>query len=301
LSQAGERTPDRAGGVSAVRNGDAADALEEPFGAFAPSRLFRAIRAFDRALRPLMGRTLPGRMVVRYYKKRPHLPFDTVQNGAKMRLFPALNEHDNNIFRFGEMPDLEQVERLLEGLPRDGVFVDVGANTGCFTLMALRQCRWTGPILAIEAHPRTFKALSTNLRFNPSENVTAVECAVGRQAGTLPIFEISPGNVGQNTARPLPQHMSAPSLVTPMKTLPELLRTAGVTRVDAMKIDIEGYEDEALSPLLDPEHAALLPKRMLMEHARRDVWREDILAALLGSGYRIIDADEADTLLERSE
>jgi Met-10+ like-protein len=90
-------------------------------------------------------------------------------------------------------PDISAaIEKYLDG----GLFVDVGANIGYYTLFAASRKL---DVVAIEAAPATFQKLSNNVSRNRAENVRLVQNAVSDKAGKLTIYEVHPFNIGALT------------------------------------------------------------------------------------------------------
>jgi FkbM family methyltransferase len=114
--------------------------------------------------------------------------------------------------------------------------VDIGAHVGTFTIWAAIRSP-SARLLAVEPNPETFALLLENIRDNGLEDrVTAVNSAVGPESGTgsLELVEHSLGTRLARTTGRGPQ-------VTVL-TLPTLLRDAGLTDVDMLKVDCEGME-----------------------------------------------------------
>ena len=61
--------------------------------------------------------------------------------------------------------------------------IDVGAGIGEETLTASRLVGKNGRIMAIEAHPTTFKRLELMCQLNHLDNVIPIQCAVTAQTG----------------------------------------------------------------------------------------------------------------------
>jgi hypothetical protein len=74
----------------------------------------------------------------------------------------------------------------------------------------------------------------------------------------------------------------------PVKTLNSVVSEAGIEHVDAVKIDVEGFEDQVLVPYLSAVPRALYPKAVILE-ANIDSWDSDLLGALTKAGYRTSD------------
>ncbi|WP_165937811.1 FkbM family methyltransferase [Methylobacterium segetis] len=126
-------------------------------------------------------------------------------------------------------------------LEADSVALDVGANIGLTALVAAETAR-RGRIYAIEAAPRNFAALSRNVYEHGASVIRPIHCAVGSETGTVPFFDHSAFGfvVAEATMA------SVPSTPVPMRRLDDIAAEAGITRLDAIKIDIEGLEHEAL-------------------------------------------------------
>jgi len=70
----------------------------------------------------------------------------------------------------------------------------------------------------------------------------------------------------------------------PSKPLLSVLADAGITAIDALKIDVEGAEDIVLAPFLRDAPQPLLPRLILIEDTR-GFWGIDLFALLAARGY----------------
>jgi len=135
--------------------------------------------------------------------------------------------------------------------PNDTV-VDVGANTGLFTLWAATQAR---RVIAIEP-TAAIHCLQKSLALNQIQNVSVVQSAVSDRGATIDLL-VYPGfnaithavhfqsaRWGRRLVRfLLPREQEEPVRITaPAQTLAEILRTQNVARVDFLKVDCEGGE-----------------------------------------------------------
>lgn len=120
------------------------------------------------------------------------------------------------------------------------VFVDVGANTGYYTLLASRLVGHSGAVIAIEASPSIFQSLESHLLQNEVTNVRTVNVAASNEPGTLAFYHGRPGNRGESSIWPVKggeregevEALPLDTILTPE----ELLRTRLV------KVDVEGAE-----------------------------------------------------------
>jgi FkbM family methyltransferase len=124
--------------------------------------------------------------------------------------------------------------------PRGGVAVDGGAFIGRHTLCYARAVGPTGRVLAVEPLQANFRLLTRNVARNGYSHVACVECALGKQEGEVLLaydWETSTATV----ARDLPHKIRAVQ-----HTLGEALRQQGLDRLDFLKLDVEGAEQDVL-------------------------------------------------------
>jgi FkbM family methyltransferase len=126
-------------------------------------------------------------------------------------------------------------------LPREGdTIVDVGAGTGWETLVFSRSVGRSGRVISIEAHPRVFRCLSKMRAENRLENVTLVQAAVADQEGEVQLSD-SPEHEGNSIIGVVS------GIRVPCTTLGYIFRSLELSRVDFLKMNIEGAERLALS------------------------------------------------------
>lgn len=76
-----------------------------------------------------------------------------------------------NIYDYNNM-------NLIKGITStiNGIFIDVGANIGSYTLIASEQKKWK--VISIEPHPQTFKELVENISLNSRSNIIPLNIAL---------------------------------------------------------------------------------------------------------------------------
>ena len=143
--------------------------------------------------------------------------------------------------------DLERGTRLLiERLIRPGMtFVDVGANIGLHTLAAGRAMKRQGKIVAFEPYGPTRELLAESVFMNGLSGIVEIhEAAVATKSGTqlLHLGKVS----GHHSLYPLGDDggTDGASVSVRLVSLSEVI-PAG-TRVDLIKIDVEGAELDVL-------------------------------------------------------
>ncbi|MCS7207297.1 MAG: FkbM family methyltransferase [Dehalococcoidia bacterium] len=161
----------------------------------------------------------------------------------------------------------------------EGIFIDVGAHIGGYTVQVARKLGQRGRVLAIEPDPSTFQVLRKNVILNGLKNVECINVACSDQEGEQQFFR-SPFQPGFNSfIAPLG---GKPIVVktTPLDALVELYRA---TDVRLIKIDTEGAEVHVLrgsSHVLTQASPRLIIE--VMPHNRRMV--HDLLNS---TGYRV--------------
>ena len=132
----------------------------------------------------------------------------------------------------------EIVKIMRKSLVPDSVFVDVGANNGWFTVVAMSSIDETGEIFSFEPNPSAFERLKENLSLNGGPtNVHAYPVALGESTGEARLFQ----SVIEDSRASLVGYSGSSKsfVVTPIRPLDEIIPSK---RVNLVKIDVEGFE-----------------------------------------------------------
>jgi FkbM family methyltransferase len=124
--------------------------------------------------------------------------------------------------------------------PHDTV-VDVGANVGAFAIPVSDHLERIGggSVVAVEPYGPSYRTLERQVL---GRRITLRNVALGKTTGTLALRAPRDGAVGELSA-----HVEGPVVAqVPMRRADELLAEAGISRVDVLKIDVEGHELEVL-------------------------------------------------------
>jgi FkbM family methyltransferase len=134
-------------------------------------------------------------------------------------------------------------------LLRPGMTVfDVGANAGVFTLMGAKLVGPSGTVHAFEPSPRDRDRLRANLSANNLSNVTVHPVALGRAAGKAVLAVAGSEHPGHNTIGGFAysEDGATQSVEVEVATLDEIAKAQKLTRLDLLKIDVEGSETAVL-------------------------------------------------------
>jgi FkbM family methyltransferase len=143
----------------------------------------------------------------------------------------------------GYEPDLTAA--MLQILKPGGVFLDVGANEGYFSVLAAKAVGAGGRVIALEPQSRLQAVIQTNAQNNGHPNIELMQVAIADSVGSAEIFlspDINTGSSGLfRSAR-----YAVPTERIEQLTFSALFERLNLPHVDLMKMDIEGFEFEAI-------------------------------------------------------
>lgn len=218
--------------------------------------------------------------------------YDVEVDGLKLRCRVNDNYTEQMVLERNGHTNRIAIDVITKDLKPGDVFVDVGANCGLFAVFAARKVGPTGRVIAIEPLPAMLERLRFNFAANGFTNVTVCATAVGAHPGEATIH-VSAKQYGHASL----VGTEGEELTVPVTPLQAIVERAGVPRIDALKIDIEGFEDRALLPFIRGAPRQLWPARIFMEVDHASRWQEDCLAGLLQAGYRETWRSGSDILL----
>ncbi|VIO66817.1 FkbM family methyltransferase [Bradyrhizobium ivorense] len=269
------------------------DLSPAPFGAFAPNpaqaaiiRLAHATGLKRGAFRPWLSR------LVNLFGAGP---LDVPYQGASFRFYHQASATERGAL-FNPDYNLEELQFLRRHVAAGGTFVDLGANVGTYALALARDVGPTGKVIAIEPHPVTHARLAFNTAASGYAQVRLVAAAAGPTDGEL-MIETDGDNLGAShivTGTPTGKAFKVPSL-----RLQRILDEAGARQVDALKIDVEGFEDRVLIGFFRDAPEALWPRAVVIEHLSKDEWTDDCIADMHMRGYVDQGRTRSNTLLVR--
>lgn len=134
-------------------------------------------------------------------------------------------------------PELEVLEEFLS--PGD-VFIDIGANTGVYTMKAAKIVGDQGIVIACEPFPKVFESLIKSMSYNKYRNVRLRNLCAGRRR-ELASFYL---NFDKPHVFSLNQFdEDAQSIQVPVINIDELVAWENLKKVSYLKIDAEGSEE----------------------------------------------------------
>jgi FkbM family methyltransferase len=161
--------------------------------------------------------------------------------GHRMNLLRSDPGISKELALYGVHEPLETqvIKRLLE----PGMTVlDIGSNLGYYALLEARGVGATGTVIAIEPVPNNARLLAANIEANGYSNVHIFEVAIGASVGRAPIY-LAPHSNCHSMAFP---DGPGEKIEVPVLTVDSLVSQLGLSTVHLVRMDIEGYEVEAL-------------------------------------------------------
>lgn len=233
--------------------------------------------------------------------------FQTVSiwNGINLYVNPS-DCIGGNLYFSPQLYEIEERQAIEDFLPLDGVFVDIGANIGAYTLWAASLMNSKGRILAIEADPKNHELLKKNISLNSLDpSIITENVGVSDREEILPFFRNSQSNAGANSFF----ESSDGEVYKELQLLPltDLLQKHDVGRIDFLKIDIEGFEFKVLSGFFDEirkqNKPQLLPKYVLVEinegpRAKEEDYTCSLRELFSRNAYEVI-TDSKNTLFKK--
>jgi FkbM family methyltransferase len=121
---------------------------------------------------------------------------------------------------------------------RGDVIIDVGAGTGSETYYFSRYVGENGRVIAIEAHPETFRCLQEMVIANRLKNVVCINAAVSDKRKPLFISD-SPNHITNSVSE-------TEGIQIQGITIDDIVREHALGKIDFIKMNIEGAERLAL-------------------------------------------------------
>jgi FkbM family methyltransferase len=148
--------------------------------------------------------------------------------------------------------DTQEIRSCLRLLPADSVILDVGANIGFWTVPMALMLNAEGQIHAFEPLPGNCNRLRENVTLNGIEHFVHIhEMGLSDEPATLEISlreDFARGSQTGNAAIVIDETDRQFRCTTiAVDTLDDIFDSLHVTRLDFVKIDIEGHEDRFLA------------------------------------------------------
>lgn len=228
----------------------------------------------------------------------PILPPTEVEfAGIRMYVDPRDNYTDRRMWLDGQPPEMKSLMALTELVEgRNALILDIGANCGAFAVPLGLAAGPGSRVIAFEPNPVMIGRLGHNIRLNDLGDVIRIEgCALGAEAGEG-VLNFRRDNFGQASLKAIKQSVRDGGTLVPIRPLLDFVGAAAAHDLTILKIDIEGFEEAALGPMVDAGAAAWQPDAILIETAHAETWETDLVARIVACGFKDVLQVEGNTL-----
>lgn len=205
--------------------------------------------------------------------------------GLKLRVRSRGNLSEQRLLFMPQFLDSKERAALARELRNGGVFFDIGANAGVYSLWIASLRYPNVRIEAFEPDPELCALLRFNLEINALDSVSLNEIALGDHEGVVQLT-VGDGNKGENRIAQAADENNA-GLKVPMTSLPLFLASKSISSVTALKIDVEGHEESVLAPLFAQVDKKYWPSLIVCELVKDG--DSKIHKTLVKNGYQLFD------------
>lgn len=191
---------------------------------------------------------------------------DAEVEGVRARFHLNDNVSERKYLFTPQFFDAFERQIIAENLPKNGTFVDIGANAGLYTLTASKYLGAHGHCLSIEPNPAVRVRLENNIAFNNfKNNITVAPYGVSDVAGQFKLY-LGQGNLGGSSLIQ-GQNQCDDGIDVKCYPLTDILENYNISKIDILKIDIEGAENSALRPFFEESEASIWPRFIIIENS----------------------------------
>lgn len=263
------------------------------------SRLTQWIRGTVRraGIAPLIrpGQTIRGMYNRRYYEKHKPTTIELSCDGITVSIAGVSEASDYALIKSDK--DHHLVRFLLRAMHGSGVFWDIGANLGVYSLFMGKAVKNEGSVVSFEPEPRSRRNLEENIARSGLSNIRVVPAALSSSSGKMSMNIAHSAAAGYHSlvADGAETAANAGTIEVEVLTGDEALASHGLPAPTAIKIDVEGFELDVLkgmpnclanpalkAVLIEVHFAALAARRMPDAH-------EEIVRLLKDSGLTTIN------------
>lgn len=138
-----------------------------------------------------------------------------------------------------------EIDFFLRHLKGNMTLVDVGANIGLYSCLALASKHHTGKIVAFEPHRESLEYLKTNLTRNAKDQeVILIEAAAANVNGTVELYA-NPENKGDNRLYAADELEPAGSVDA--RSIDSVCEENNIQAINFLKVDVQGAESGVIA------------------------------------------------------
>lgn len=242
---------------------------------------------------PFCRRTL-RRLTLACVTKKGKSHLITKVDGISLAL--DLNQHLDKEYFIGkyDREELSFLMKAFENCEKGTAFVDIGANQGLYSLMIAKSvpdCQ----VIAFEPDPYSVEKFRENIVLNNAENIVLVPKGLSdKREKKLLMLNTATNRAGSSMVLSQTKYtkkQEEDTIEVECVPITDALSAAGVTKIGALKIDVEGYEYPILYQFLKEAPLCCYPKAVILEawgHAIPLVGGSPI-ELMIAHGYKLVN------------
>ena len=198
-----------------------------------------------------------------------------------------------------ERKDLKkEIIAIKKLIKKDDTVFDAGANVGILSAVYSHLVGNNGKVYSFEPVNETFFRLKETLALNGCDNVTPIKIALSDKSGSAEMQTFDESLSGLSSlAKPKYPTYNSNNVTVKTETIDNICAKFGITGIDFLKIDVEGFEKEVL------DGADALLKNNLIKFIQFEIsdvplsasgkTAEDVFNILKKYNYSVFSFDEA--------
>lgn len=160
------------------------------------------------------------------------------------RIYLNIKEYPTMLRRALGVFEVEKTKAISSLLNSGMTFVDVGTNKGYFALLAARIVGKTGLVISFEPEPTNCKWIRRSIELNGYNNINLYQLALGDENEQTKLFLGKKS--GWHSLRPSLPNSTGAFIEVQKRTLDSIVEEIDHRRIDVIKIDVEGAEQDVL-------------------------------------------------------
>lgn len=225
-------------------------------------------------------------------KKEPYTV--RLKNGITIELRPGLGDS----YGFYEVLVRDNYTNWGQTISKGDTVIDVGANIGCFSILASRLVGPIGRVIAIEPEPSTHERLLKNIELNQATNIKPLRLALGEEEEMVDLYTNDNSLFSSTYSVVDGKSIDARHQKVQMITFESLMEREDVEVCNYLKLDCEGAEYSILGSISDTIAGKI--KQMTIEvHRVAGHEPSEIQDILQGYGFSLVEGSSPQYYLRR--
>jgi FkbM family methyltransferase len=134
----------------------------------------------------------------------------------------------------------ELFKRISKGM----IVLDIGSNIGYYAVHEAMLVGSKGLVIAVEPQPHVYRALLASFKANGLKNYIAVKRALSKTGGSLEFTISSSSNLSRVCMDGIETTDVLERIIIETSSVDKLVKELKIQRLDLIRMDIEGYEEE---------------------------------------------------------